>query len=594
MAIFRYLSLAFLIAAVAALAHDGGAIYSALATGKLGALAFASLGDLWAVVHRNSLEAAQTAIAAHAHELPGDGDLYFRTLLGLPGAAVLGGIGLLLATATLTRARNAAQTPLATAANQPAHPQLRLEPGDREFLPAALEIIETPVSPVKIALLWFICIAFGTVLAWSYFGWLDIHAVAHGKIEPSGRSKVVQPLEPGKVVAVLVDNGSTVRAGDTVVELDPTETAADRQADARDLEATEAEIVSRKFAAEAARKGDLTLSDAITFAPNTDASVRAREMTVLAANLQRLSSALETLKAQLAERQAQKNRLNMSIGAREQLLTFLKERVDTRKSLDAKGNGYRGRVIDALQEYERERTNLAGEQGQLVETDAAMRSLERRLEETKSSFIAEQTQKLAEAERRRDLLFQELIKASTKNERTRLTAPITGTVQQLAVTTLGQVVASGQALMTIVPSESPIQIEAMILNQDIGFVEPGQSAVIKIEAFPFTRYGTVDGTVVRVSREAVDERDAIGLADPTAATKPQGAFALASAAPERQSLVFPATVSLNRRSMAIDGKDVPLSAGMAVIVEIRTGQRRVIDYLLSPLRELHSETGHER
>jgi hemolysin D len=615
MTVLRYLGLIFLIAAVVALAYDGEAIYSVIAAGKPEALVLTPLGDLWALVHRNSLEAARSAIAAHSHEWPGDIDLYFHTLLKLPGAVVLGGSGLLLllvrflgqigsrrqssearaGTVEPGRAGKVAQpAPTILPANQPAQPQLKLGRRDREFLPAALELIETPTSPVKVALLWFICIAFGAVLAWSYFGRFDIHAVARGKIEPSGRSKVVQPLEPGKVVAVLVDNGSSVKAGDTVVELDPTETSADRQADSRDLEASEAEIVSRKFAVEAVGKGDFTVPAAIAFAPGTDVSVRAREMSVLAANLQQLSSALESLKAQIEERRAQKSRLDMSIGARKQLLTVLKERVDTRQSLDDKGQGYRVRVIDALQDYGRENTSLATDQGQLLETDAAMKSLERKLEETRSSFIAEQTQKLAEAERKRDLLSQELIKASTKNERTHLTAPITGTVQQLAVTTLGQVVASGQALMTIVPSESPIEIEAMILNEDIGFVESGQSAVIKVEAFPFTRYGTVDGTVVRVSREAVDERDAIGLSDPTATTNPQGAFSLSSAPSARQTLVFPATVSLTRRSMAIDGKDVPLSAGMAVIVEIKTGQRRVIDYLLSPLRELHSQTGHER
>jgi hemolysin D len=114
-------------------------------------------------------------------------------------------------------------------------------------------------------------------------------------------------------------------------------------------------------------------------------------------------------------------------------------------------------------------------------------------------------------------------------------------VQQLAVTTIGQVVTTGQSLMTIVPLDSPIEIEAMIQNKDIGFVEPGQPAVVKVESFPFTRYGTIDGTVLKVSRDAVDEREASALSDPDSAVKPQ-ASTTATASGKPQNLVFPATI----------------------------------------------------
>ncbi len=489
------------------------------------------------------------------------------------------------------RCRAAAQAAM-TAAPTPATRPKELLPADREFLPAALEIVETPASPIAIALLWFICVAFASILAWSYFGWLDIHAVAPGKIQPSGRSKVVQPLEPGKVVAVLVENGNRVSSGDVLLELDPTETSADRDAQARDLEASTAEVARRRVAIEAARL-ETPAPAPIAFAPQTDPGVRRREESVLAAELAQLASTRESLKAQLAERQAQRQRLLMSMGAREQLLKLLNERVNMREAVDAKGQGYRAKVIDALQEYERERTTLAGEKGQLLETGAGMHSLERKMEEVTAQFIADQSQKLAEAERKCDRLAQELIKAQSKNERTRLKAPIAGTIQQLSVTTVGQVVASGQSLMTIVPLEGPIEVEALISNKDIGFVEPGQPAVVKVEAFSFTRYGTIDATVAKVSRDAVDERDAPNLSDASSATKPQGVAAVAPSS-RTQSLVFPATVILARQSISIDGKDVPLSPGMAVTVEIKTGKRRAIDYLLSPVREVVSQTAHER
>src|SRR5262249_6832266 len=146
-------------------------------------------------------------------------------------------------------------------------------PTDREFLPAALELVETPASPIAIAFIWFICLGFAVALSWSYFGRLDIYAVAQGKIQPSGRSKVVQPLEPGKVVAVVVENGTRVRAGDVLLVLDATETSADREAQARELEATDAEVVRRVPATAIARSGML-VARPIPFHPQTGEVVR--------------------------------------------------------------------------------------------------------------------------------------------------------------------------------------------------------------------------------------------------------------------------------------------------------------------------------
>jgi hemolysin D len=262
-----------------------------------------------------------------------------------------------------------------------------------------------------------------------------------------------------------------------------------------------------------------------------------------------------------------------------------------RESLNQSKAASRAQVIETLQQYEAQLTAQAGEKGQLVENQAALITLERKLEEATTQFIADQTQKLADIERKADHLKGELVKAATKHERTRLIAPIAGTVQQLAVTTLGQVVSSGQQLMTIVPRGAPIEIEALIQNKDIGFVEAGQKAVVKVESFPFTRYGTVEGTVIKVSRDAVDDREANALSDPKASARPQS---ISSDVARTQNLIFPATIALSKTDITVDGKDIPLSPGMAVTAEVLTGKRRALDYILSPLREVASASGHER
>jgi hemolysin D len=146
--------------------------------------------------------------------------------------------------------------------------------------------------------------------------------------------------------------------------------------------------------------------------------------------------------------------------------------------------------------------------------------------------------------------------------------------------------------MTIVPFGNSIEVQVMIANQDIGFVEVGQPAVIKVDAFPFTRYSTIDGVVEKVSRDAVDQRDSTVLSDAANAAKPQSATPSSPA--KTQDLVFPATIQVTQRTINIDGKNVALIPGMGVSVEIKTGRRRAIDYLLSPLREIASRAGSER
>jgi hemolysin D len=476
---------------------------------------------------------------------------------------------------------------------QPQQPQKQpqLKGVDREFLPAALEILVTPPSPVARSLLLAICALFVCALGWSYFGWIDIYATAPGKIQLRGGSKVVQPIEAGKVIAIHIDNGGRVNAGDVLVELDPTESTADREAQAGDLEAARAEAARRKVAIVAAGTADLAAAP-VAFGSDISEPVRRREESVLAADLAQLRSSIASLKSQLAEKQATKAKLASTIGARKTLIDLARERVAMREKLDAKGSGSRAQTIESLEQYQTQLTTDSTDRGQLIETDAAMESLERKIDEASAQFIADQAQKLATIEGKRDRLEQELIKAASKAGHAELRAPIDGTVQQLAVHTLGQVVSPGQAVLTVVPLIGPIEVEAMIANQDIGFVQAGEPAVVKVEAFPFTRYGTIDGRVTRVSRDAVDQRDATEMSDAATAAKPHEASSSPSG--KTQDLVFPATVSIVQHSIEIDGKDFALIPGMAVTVEIKTGRRRAIDYLLSPLREFSSKAARER
>jgi hemolysin D len=489
--------------------------------------------------------------------------------------------------------REAAKTPptvLATNGPLARARKLRIAE-DKEFLPAALEILETPPSPVATTLMLGICGLFVAALLWAVIGKLDIHAVAQGKIQPSGRTKVVQPLEPGRIAAIHVQSGQRVAAGDVLVELDPTDSAADLTALERELESSTAESLRRKAVVDAIR-GQASKMPSIDFPTSIGPRIRQRETDLMNAEVLQFRAAADSIKAQIAEKEATKQRLALSIDARRKVLGLSKERVGMREEIKTRGAGSRALIIEAELQYENFRTTDASERGQLMETDASVQALDKRLKQAEGQFIAEQTQKAAEADRRRDRLEQEIVKARSKRDRTQLRAPADGLVQQVEVSTLGQVVASGQSLMSVVPIDAPLEVEAMVANKDIGFVRPGQQAIVKVEAFPFSRYGSIEAEVVRISTDAVEDRNVTAMMDAASAARPQASGS--SNAPPGQNLVFPAVVKLTRRVINVDGKDVPLSPGMAVTVEIKTGERRAISYVLSPLREILSKSAHER
>jgi hemolysin D len=172
----------------------------------------------------------------------------------------------------------------------------------------------------------------------------------------------------------------------------------------------------------------------------------------------------------------------------------------------------------------------------------------------------------------------------------RLASPIDGVVYGVSVTTVGQVVGSGEEMMRVVPEAASLEIECYLANKDIGFVSAGQEAVVKIESFPFTRYGTLSATVMRVAGDAIPEPDA----RETESTAHPAKDKMFAGAERTQNLMFPVTLLPERSTMLIDGSNVPLSPGMAVSVEIATGKRRILEYLFSPLVETASEAMKER
>lgn len=461
---------------------------------------------------------------------------------------------------------------------------------DSEFLPAALEILETPPSPNKIAFLVSICAFVVVALIWSYVGRVDIIASARGKIQPAGRVKIIQPAETGKVVMVAVRNGEKVKEGDVLLELDAVDTQADEAGAVSGFDSYRAEALRRLAVLHAAEDPDFKI-EPVQWPDDIPQTNRVRENRVLAGDVAQLAANVASFDAQIKQKEAEHQRLADMLVAQKTLIDVLQQRVDMRASLVKSGAGPVASLIDAQETLGYHSTNYATTKGQLGEAAAGVEVMKRDRTKTIDNFIADNRQKLADAERQAADFEQKVAKARAHLSHLTLRSPIAGTVTAATVTSPGQVVTVGEEVMRIVPSDAALEIEAYLENKDIGFVKLGQEAQVKIESFPFTRYGSLSATVTRISTDAIPEQDAQQIeGDPAKATKSSG-FA---GAQRTQNLVFPVTLIPDHRAMEVEGVKVPLSPGMAVTVEIRTGSRRILEYVFSPLVETASKALKER
>jgi hemolysin D len=224
------------------------------------------------------------------------------------------------------------------------------------------------------------------------------------------------------------------------------------------------------------------------------------------------------------------------------------------------------------------------------EADAALAAIIKTRAQAEAEFRRTLSGELVEAERKAAGLSEDLVKAEQRTKFQALTAPVDGVVQQLAVHTIGGVVTPAQALMAVVPADSRLEIEAMVSNRDIGFIHPGQPAEIKVDTFNFTRYGLLHGKVVSVSQDSIAHDKPPDKSNNNNAPGAEGV----TSEPKGQELVYAARISLDRAQMQVDDNLVNLSPGMAVTVEIKTGSRTVISYLLSPLLRYKQESLRER
>ncbi|HVZ45073.1 MAG TPA: HlyD family type I secretion periplasmic adaptor subunit [Ramlibacter sp.] len=408
---------------------------------------------------------------------------------------------------------------------------------EAEFLPAALSLQSMPVSPVGRLVAKVLMSIVAALLIWSVVGKMDIVVNARGKVIPSGNTKAIASVDVASVRALYVEDGQPVKAGEVLMELDSS---------AQDAEHDKASGDQSVALLQAARAKALIAA--------IDTGMPARLPPVAQASPEQWREAQAHLQSQCQDFYARLKRIDGEIDYFKEALPLATRRADDFKQL---------RLTNDVSEHawiekEQARMDIARQLSDARNQRSAL------IGETRRTAYEQMTEgyKVAAASE------QDALRSGTRSKLLKLTAPVNGTVQQLNVHTVGGVVPAATTLMLIVPESKRVEVTAFIENKDVGFVFDGQAAEVKVDAFPYTKYGTASGRVTHVSRDAIEDKD--------------------------KGLLYEVTVTLDKTTMDIDGRPMNLSPGMSVDVEIKTGDRRIIEYVLSPLQQHARESLNER
>ncbi|KEO89089.1 hypothetical protein EH31_13710 [Erythrobacter longus] len=463
---------------------------------------------------------------------------------------------------------------------------------EHEFLPAALEIMEKPASPGMRWLLLIICTLFVLALIWAVFGKIDVVATAAGKTVPGDNVKVVQPIEIGSVRQIHVKNGQFVKAGEILIELDPTLANADEAQSTQTLLSARI-IQARNDALLAHLQGRRA-----RFVPpeGTPPDIIRTEEAFVANATAQYDAQKGALTQQRAESQAELAASNAEIAKLEEALPFIDQQLGARAELAERGYFSKLQLLEYEQLRAEHLRDIEVQQANKQRAEAAIRRLSAELQSLKAGFGRTAVNDLAEANDRATMANEELRKAERMRRFQELRSPVDGVVQQLAVSTVGGVVQPAEPLMVIVPCISGdasdaascnggVTVEAFVQNKDIGFIKVGQRVAVKLEAFNFTDYGLIEGTVTNISRDAIDQSQ-----------QPAGSVRDENGRPIKPGLVYAAKIELSCEADDPERHTLcdRVQPGMSVQAEIKTGRRRIIQYLLSPISQAVNEAGRER
>nr|WP_314264555.1 HlyD family type I secretion periplasmic adaptor subunit [uncultured Moellerella sp.] len=431
-----------------------------------------------------------------------------------------------------------------------------------EFLPSHLALIKSPPSLFAMVTATTLSLGIIAALAWSYIGKLDVQATTQGRLIVSGHSQVIQAYEQGRLVHLYVKEGQHVEQGEALLGINVLGVSQDilslgHQIDYHNNERLLYSALLTK-----------TQPDTQTEFTKLSLEQQQRLATNYQSILNEFNSIIDGINTEIDINTANIETKHNELKILKLLRANIEKRLSAHKKLSQQQMISKNEYLEQERELLMTQKEIIQKQSEITVLQAQKSSLLEKLTGVKIQKQQEWYEKQKNAEFQVITLEQEFNKTEEREQLEIIRSPVTGTVQELSTYTIGAVLQSSQNVMVIVPDNDVQIAEVKILNKDIGFIRPGQNVTVKLDTFPYTRYGTIDGKVLSISRDSTQD--------------------------ENLGLVFIGQISLDKNTLTVEGKEVELTPGLSIVAEIKTDQRRVIDYILSPVKEYMSEAMREK
>ncbi len=441
---------------------------------------------------------------------------------------------------------------------------MRLNTDHHDFKPILTEIEEQPANPLGMWFLWTLIALMLSVLLGLYFIKVDVVISARGKLIPVGDVKIVQPLDTGAVTAIHVKEGDFVKAGDPLLSIDPSVDQADLEGKEQNLkvvclemERVEALLNGKEFAPSMA---------------NYPAEMITAQTAQYQSQLAVYHSTLQEKEKQILEVLTNFNAVKEEKQRLEELFAIVQEDETKQKALVEIGALAENRYRDKLKERMNIERQIGVKNGELDQAEVKISRIKDEIATFQNGFREKQMAEFTVNLQKKNSLTAEVSSLRFKQDKRVITAPVNGYVHQLPVKTVGGVVTTAQSVASIVPEKSPLEVNALVVNKDIGFVKEAQAAVVKVDSYDFQKYGLLEGSVRTISPSSIvaGEREGERSAD-----APKG---------DPATNAYPVYIKLHSEELkSKDGKTYKVKAGMSVTAEINVGQRRVVEFFIFPM-----------
>lgn len=441
------------------------------------------------------------------------------------------------------------------------------------FLPLALEIEQKPPHPLARIMMWLLVTLIVIAVLWACFGKMDVVVTAQGKVVPEAQIKSIQPLEKGVIKTILIKDGQLVTKGQLLIELDQrvTQTDIDNLTQQRKV----AYFMLKEYQSlyqlilqptkDSLVKNDI---DKQVLTKELTSTERAALIELIWRKWQAYVADIDYLLAEINAAKAEKEALQMQLEMLNKTLPIITEQNNMYQTLHQNDYGSKADMLQSQKAVIETEQALAQHKATVAQLSANISSKTSALMRAKADYLAQVLEQIELNQKDFKSLNNELEKYQLIKKAQSLTAPLTGFVQNLSVHTVGAVVTPAQVLMQIVPKDSPLEVSAMVSNKDIGYIHEGQQVQVKVDTYPFTEYGLLTGEIIEISDDAIEDQN-LGL-------------------------VFKVITKLDSTTLHKQGKAFPIRSGMTASIEVKTGERRIIEYFLSPLTKAFKESLHER